>query len=63
MNERTTALRALMREHKLTARQAGALVGREPHTVRCWRCEGGGRVIPLLALENLQMKLSQQSAA
>lgn len=56
MHDRTQALDALMRERALTARQVGALVDREPHTVRVWRCEGGGRVIPATVLALLQTK-------
>ena len=56
MHDRTMALDALMRASALTARQVGALIERKAHTVRVWRCEGGGRVIPATVLALLQTK-------
>lgn len=61
-NPRTAALKSLMRKNKLTARQVGDMIGREPHTVRCWRCESAGRVIPVHTLELLQLKLQAAAA-
>jgi len=57
MTDRTVALDALMRAHKLTARQVGDMLGRKPHTVRCWRSKWRGRVIPTIALELLRTRL------
>ncbi len=56
MHARTQALDALMRNNGFTARQVGELVGRGAHTVRVWRCEGAGRVIPSPILALLQAK-------
>ena len=53
---RAAELDKIMREHDLTARQVGALLNREPHTVREWRCKSG-RQIPALALALLKSKL------
>jgi len=58
MDSRTAELDALMRAHKLTARQAGTLIGRAPKTVRNWR-GSIGRTIPQQALELLRMKLTK----
>lgn len=61
-HERTKELDALMREHQLTARAVGDMLGRDAHTVRCWRSKHPGRVIPEHALELLKLKLAERSA-
>ncbi|HKY46172.1 MAG TPA: hypothetical protein VJM50_23980 [Pyrinomonadaceae bacterium] len=61
MQSRTEELNALMREHRLTARAVGELVGREPHTVRCWRSNWKDRTIPEHTLEVLKMKLAARA--
>lgn len=58
MTDRTATLDALMRQHNLTARQVGDMLGRTAHTVRCWRCRIETNTIPQHALELLQMKIA-----
>jgi len=57
VHPRTTVLRQLMDDHKLTAAQVGALIGRKAHTVRVWRSVTEDRIIPEHTLEVLRMKL------
>ena len=54
---RTAELNRIMTESKLTARQVGALLGRDAHTVRNWR-SSSDRTIPAHALELLRVKLA-----
>jgi hypothetical protein len=61
MSTRTQQLDALMKKHSLTAREVGDLIGREPHTVRCWRSAWEGRVIPEHTLEVLKMKIEARA--
>jgi len=58
MHERTKQLDQLMKDHDLTARRVGELLGRTPHTVRVWRSRTTKRPIPAHALELLRAKLS-----
>jgi hypothetical protein len=58
--ERSKELDALMREHKLTARQVGEMVGREPKTVRNWR-SSADRPIPMHALQLLKSCLAEKA--
>ena len=60
MSDRQAELDRLMTEHALTARQVGDVVGRKPHTVRTWRCNGG-RDIPLALLRLLKFHLQARA--
>jgi len=60
---RTEELNSIMVEHRLTARQVGELVGREAHTVRCWRSAWADRAIPEHTLAVLKMKLAEAKAS
>lgn len=59
MNTNTEKLRALMRQHRLSAADVGRLLGRAPHTVRVWRVRNTTRPIPDNTLELLTLKLQQ----
>ena len=58
--DRTKELDQLMRTHNLTARQAGALIGRDAKTVRNWR-SSADRTIPEHALQLLRAKLAARA--
>lgn len=51
-----------MKEHGLTARQVGEILGRTPHTVRVWRSVTADRIIPVHTLELLRLKLAAVAA-
>lgn len=59
MDNRTKKLRAIMKKHKLKARDVADMLGREPSTVRVWRCQHTKRVIPQDTLELLELKLGE----
>ncbi|WP_036041572.1 helix-turn-helix domain-containing protein [Bradyrhizobium yuanmingense] len=61
MTSRTQELDILMREHDLTARQVGEMLGRTPHTVRVWRSKYEQRVIPEHTLAFLRMKIAERA--
>lgn len=61
MHERTKQLDALMRDHDLTARDVGEMLGRTAHTIRVWRSSYEARVIPVIALELLKFKLAARA--
>lgn len=48
----------LMKAHNLTAKATGELLGRSERTVLIWRCQGG-KEIPAVMLELLELKLSK----
>lgn len=50
-----------MREHDLTARQVGEMLGRTAHTVRVWRSKYEQRVIPEHTLAFLRMKIAERA--
>lgn len=62
MHARTHELDALMKAHKLTAPKVGKLLGRDAHTVRCWRSKWEDRIIPEHMLELLKLKLPKVPA-
>lgn len=61
MNTRTKQLDALMKEHGLTARQVGEMIGRTAHTVRVWRSKYEHRVIPEHTLSHLLVKIAERA--
>lgn len=54
--DRAAELDQIMRDRNLTARDVGALLNRDAHTVREWRCKSD-RQIPALALTLLKKEL------
>jgi hypothetical protein len=60
--QRTERLHQIMRDHKMKAVDVGALLGRDPNTVRIWRSIDP-RAIPEDTLERLELKLAAQQAA
>ena len=63
MTDRTTRLKDLMVEHKVTPQQVGKLLDRSTQTVRSWRCQWEARTIPPHVLAVLEMKLAEQVPA
>jgi hypothetical protein len=59
--QRTAKLRALMKDHNLSAADVGGILNREAQTVRSWSCKYPQRAIPEALLELLELKL--QAAA
>ena len=57
---RTVRLRKLMADHRLTARQVGDILGRKPHTVRCWKSAWEDRAIPEHALALLELRIARE---
>lgn len=62
MSDKQNELDLIMKQHKLTARQVGVMLNREPHTVRCWRSKWEGRSIPEHALELLKLRIAQAAS-
>lgn len=60
MHPRTIRLKQLMAEHSKTCDQVSAMIHCKPQTIRTWRIESKGKVIPECELELLEMKLNAQ---
>lgn len=62
MTDRTARLKKLMEQHKLTAKDVGALLTRSPQTVKCWRCQWEARTIPAHTLTALEAIIAKREA-
>jgi transposase len=51
-----------MRDHDMSAREVGDMLGRTPHTIRVWRSKYDERIIPDHALQLLKFKLAERAA-
>lgn len=58
VHHRTQRLITLMKEHDVTPKEVGELLGRTPQTVRVWRSAYELRTIPEHTLDALELKLS-----
>jgi DNA-binding transcriptional regulator YiaG len=56
-DDRLTALKSLMKKHKLNCPQVAALLGRKPQTVRAWR--SGRFPVPEFAITLLELRFGQ----
>jgi len=61
--DRTTRLKNLMEQHKVTTKEVGELLDRSTQTVRCWRCQWESRTIPHHTLAVLEMLLAERVTA
>lgn len=62
-SNRTDELRQLMAEHGLKAKDVGAIVGRDAHTVRVWASAYPKTVIPANMLRLLVLELQNRARA
>lgn len=61
MDEKTKRLHEIMKANKMKAHDVGALLGREPNTVRIWRSKDP-RSIPDDALKLLELAVAAKGA-
>jgi transcriptional regulator with XRE-family HTH domain len=62
MDNRTEQLRAIMKRHKLKAKDVAEIVGRSQTTVRIWRCASSVRPIPASVLRLLELELDARNS-
>lgn len=57
--DNTRRLVQLMDDHDLSVRDVAEISGRQPKTIRCWRC--GSAIVPDVELDRLELHLKVKS--